>query len=195
MTVCCFNIMTDSKENDNEIMNKVKIFSSDDEKIKILGELLSNKSSRDIIKLLIDKEMYTNEIADKLDLRVNLVIHHLKKLEDLGLLQIQNKEITKKGITHKHYRINPYFFLAPTGTHEEIKNKGTLKKIFKESVKFLSVVAIGFSTFIIIESQKMHDDGLYFASGKDLDLTIPLSIIVAGLFLERIVSIIRKRKK
>jgi len=45
---------------DNENFDKIKIFSSEDEKLKLLGELLSNKSSRDIIKLLIDKEMYTN---------------------------------------------------------------------------------------------------------------------------------------
>ena len=45
---------------DNENFDKIKIFSSEDEKLKLLGELLSNKSSLDIIKLLIDKEMYTN---------------------------------------------------------------------------------------------------------------------------------------
>lgn len=183
------------EKEDNESFDKIKVFSSDDEKLKILGELLSNKSSRDIIRLLIEKEMYTNEIAKKLDIRPNLVIHHLQKLEKAGLLEVSEKKIIRKGNDHKHYKMIPNFFISPNNSKQEFKKKGILKKIFRESVKLLSIGAIGISAYLIIESQKMQDDGLYFASGKDLDLTIPLSIIVAGLFLERLVSIIRKRKK
>ena len=60
--------------------NKITVFGSDDD-LKSLGELLSNETSRTIIKNLMKNEMYTNEIATKLDMRVSLVIHHLKKLE------------------------------------------------------------------------------------------------------------------
>lgn len=68
------------KENteQGDVSKKIKVFSSEDERLKVLGELLSNKSSRDIIRLLSHKEMYTNEIAKKLDMRSNLVIHYLK---------------------------------------------------------------------------------------------------------------------
>lgn len=65
-------------ENDEDF-DRIKVFFSKDDKLKILGELLSCKSSRDIIKLLIAEECYTNEIVKKLDLRSGLVIHHLKK--------------------------------------------------------------------------------------------------------------------
>jgi len=101
------------KEEDNENFGKVKVFSSEDEKLKILGELLSNKSSRDIIKLLIRREMYTNEIAKKLELRVNLVIHHLKKMESIGLLEITNNKITRKGEEHRYFRIPPGILVMP----------------------------------------------------------------------------------
>ena len=72
--------------------NKIKMFGSDDD-LKSLGELLSNETSRTIIKNLMEYEMYTNEIATKLDMRVSLVIHHLKKMEALGLLEISDKKI------------------------------------------------------------------------------------------------------
>ena len=124
------------KENDNENFDKIKVFSSDDEKLKSLGELLSNKSSRDIIKLLIDKEMYTNEISKKLDMRANIVIHHLKKLEELGLLQIKNKKIVKKGNDHRHFRMVSNLFITPNYTKEEIEEKDTLKKFFKDGALF-----------------------------------------------------------
>ena len=185
------------REQNNENIDKIKIFSSEDEKLKKLGELLSNQSSRDIIKLLIEKEMYTKEIADKLDLRVNLVIHHLKKLEELELLQIENKEITKKGIDHKHYRINPYFFLAPSGTEEEIQKKGTLKKIFKDGIKFM-VVGIGSLTSYFISHAMLKPSIVLSRSGSPAliyyeyqSVIVALSIIIIGL----IVILIKKRKK
>lgn len=127
---------------DNENFDKIKVFSSKDEKLKILGELLSNKSSRDIIKLLIEKEMYTNEITKKLDLRVNLVIHHLRKMESIGLLEINNKKIIRKGEEHRFFKIPPGMLIVPNES-EDIKKNGFLKKIFKNGIKFVSIISVG----------------------------------------------------
>jgi len=71
--------------------NKIKIFASDDN-LKSLGELLSNETSRKIIKNLMENEMYTNEIATKLDIRVSLVIHHLKKTRRTWIIRNYRKE-------------------------------------------------------------------------------------------------------
>jgi predicted transcriptional regulator len=98
--------MEEIRGEDSEDLAKIKVFSSDDEKLKILGELLSNKSSRDIIRSLIDKEMYANEIAKKLDLPRNLVVHHLRKMESIGLLEITNKKIIRKGEEHRFLRFH-----------------------------------------------------------------------------------------
>lgn len=131
----------EENQDDGENFDKIKVFSSDDEKLKMFGELLSNKSSRDIIRLLIEKEMYTNEIAKKLDLRPNLVIHHLKKLEELGMLGTTNKRIVKQGNEHKYFKINSNLFLSLNHTKEELEKKGILKKFFREGLK-ISVVSI-----------------------------------------------------
>lgn len=109
---------------------KIKIFGNDEKSLQLLGELLSNKTSRMIIRLLIDQESYTNEIATKLDLRVSLVIHHLKKLEALELLVISYKKIIKKGTDHRYFKMNPYLFLAPNSTSDEILTKGIQKFYF-----------------------------------------------------------------
>ena len=122
---------------------RIQIISSDDEKLKILGELLSNKSSRDIIKLLIEKEMYTNEIAHELNLRVNLVIHHLKKLEMLGLVEIAHKTFAKNGNKHRYFKINSYFFLAPNENSDNLLKKGILKNLFKRGIKFMMIATAG----------------------------------------------------
>jgi len=124
-------------------VDKIKVFACDDASLKTLGELLSNDTSRKIIKVLMEQEMYTNEIATKLDMRVSLVIHHLKKLEDIGLLTISHKKIVRKGNQHRYFKINERFFIALDLTKEEIEETGLVERIFKSGVKICSVALVG----------------------------------------------------
>jgi len=129
--------------------NKIKVFASDDN-LKSLGELLSNETSRKIIMNLMASEMYTNEIATKLDIRVSLVIHHLRKLEELGLLEIIDKKIKRKGEKHKFFKMNFDIFITLDKNKDEIKENGILKRIFKEGIKLCSVflvTVVGISIF------------------------------------------------
>lgn len=125
---------------------KIKVFASDDN-LKALGELLSNDSSRSIIYHLMTSEMYTNELATKLDMRVSLVIHHLKKMEDLELLIITNKKIKRKGQEHRFFKIDSDIFVTVDKTKKELKEKGFLKKIFRSEIKILTVVFTGIGTW------------------------------------------------
>jgi len=118
--------------------NKIKVFGSDDD-LKSLGELLSSETSRKIITSLMNSKMYTNEIATKLDMRVSLVIHHLKKMEALGLLEITNKQIIRKGDKHRFFKMNSDIFVILDKTKGEIEKKGILKKTFKDAVEFALV--------------------------------------------------------
>lgn len=129
---------------------KIKVFASDDN-LKALGELLSNDSSRNIIYNLMTKEMYTNEIATKLDMRVSLVIHHLKKLEDLGLLEISEKRIKRKGIDHRFFKIRSNIFVVLDQDKKEIEEKGFLTKVFKEGVRFALLGIGAISTWFYFE--------------------------------------------
>ena len=84
--------------------NKEKVFSVDED-LKILGDLLHNKTSMKIIKHLIKHEMYPNQIANKLNIQRNLVAYHLKQMKKLNLLDITTKQIRKNGRVHKFYKI------------------------------------------------------------------------------------------
>lgn len=175
---------------------KVKVFGSEDDNLKMLGELLSNKSSRDIIRLLIERETYTNEIAKKLDLRANLVIHHLKKLEELGLLEITQKKIVKNGHNHRCFRMVPNLFLSPNHRSENIQQNGILKKVFKESVKF-AVIGFVASIVFISDIANFSSTGIYpipYGASITNDPLIPaLIVIILGLVIERILS--KKKEK
>ena len=186
----------DKSENYDNMDDKIKIFSSN-ESLKLLGELLSNKSSRDIIGLLVEKERYKNEIATVLNLKLNLVSHHLEKMELIGLVETSYKKITKKGEDHKFFRVNPKIFIMPNHSEKMIKEKGVLRKIFREGIKFAAIGIAGITTWFISTLNFAATDK--WISGEqsynDVDLSlvvIPLLVIIIGLLIERIYSIIKK---
>lgn len=184
--------MEEIKE-DNENFDKIKVFSSEDEKLKMLGELLSNKSSRDIIKLLIEKEMYTNEIAKKLQLQVSLVLHHLQKMEAIGLLEITNKKIIRKGEEHRFFRIPPRILLIPNTENNDLIRDRFLIKFFKSASKFAIIgLVAAFTSWILTESDNTIKTGSSSSQGDPL--LIPLVIIIIGLVMERIISSLKNKK-
>ena len=175
---------------ENNDVEKVKVFTSEDDKLKILGELLSNESSRNIIKLLTEREVYANEIARKLELRLNLVIHHLKKLDELGLLEITEKEITKKGSKHKYYKMIPNLLVSPNRTKQNLDAKGVLRRILSPHVKILSVCATFCSTWLVSKIIHLESTPTLSNSGESssygnetfipiiIAMTITLAVIV-----------------
>lgn len=180
---------------DDKDFDKIKVFSSDDDKLKILGELLSNKTSRDIIKLLIDKEMYANEIARKLELRRNLVIHHVCKMEAIGLLEITNKKIIRNGEEHRFFKIPRSMLIVPNES-TEIRKNGILKKIFKDGIKFVSVGIAGIITWfgtqqksILMPGEETNYSGdVYVPVLIDeplslIQIAVTCAIVGIGLFL------------
>lgn len=121
---------------------KIKVFGYDEKSLKTLGQLLANDTSRKIIMLLINKDMYLNEVSKKLEIQMNTTSFHLKKLVDLGLVIVTKKKITRKGINHDHYKMTPNVFVKLNNTKKDMVNSGILKRIFKEGVKFVVVFLV-----------------------------------------------------
>jgi len=70
-----------------------------EEKEERLARAISAGSRRDILRLLIEKELTVKEIATHCRLSVSLASRHLQLLHDLGFLGIR-----KEGI-YKHYSL------------------------------------------------------------------------------------------
>lgn len=79
-----------------------------DEKLEMIGEIFACKTTRDMIFLLTQKEMYCSEIVKALGKRTSLIVHHLEKFKKLGIVIItQHKIINKrKAILHNFYRVD-----------------------------------------------------------------------------------------
>ena len=95
--------------------------------IKILGEIFSNYSSQEIYKVLTKEEITANDLAIKINLRLNLVMHHLKKMETIHLVGSHKKFKSKHGPYLKYYHAKS---LVLVGTNVE-----KFEQVFKDNIQ------------------------------------------------------------
>jgi len=167
---------------------KIKTFSIKDKSLKQLGELLANETSRSIIILLAEEELYVNQIAETLNMRVSLVIHHLQKLEGLGILDIVEKPITRKTKNHRFFRMRTNIFL------EFLEDK-KIKQVFKEGLKFASIGVAALISSTIPHDFFSRDTWSGLNNVNEYSSELPLMVITIGLVIERIHIYFKNKKK
>lgn len=183
--------MEASKEND-EVYDKIEILSSGDEKLKYLGELLSNESSRKILLMLTEQTMSANELSEKTNLRLSLIIHHLNKMQQVGIVKISKIGKNSKNHDVKYYSAKSGIVILPQTVSEKAKSSKSLSLSLKRIMRFSAIGISGFVSWLITkpyekggwsfgeEKPDMTSDGMY------LSIIIGLSVILIGLIVERI---------
>ena len=91
---------------DPNVSDKIDILSTDDTKLKAIGEILSSDSSRQILKLLFNNSLSANQISQETEMSLPLVIHHLKKMQTAGIIKITNIGKNTKSHDVKFYTID-----------------------------------------------------------------------------------------
>ncbi len=133
------------------INDKIEILSTDDDKIKAVGELLSSDSSRAILKLLFNDQMTANQIAQKTEISLPLVIYHLKKMQDAGIVKISQTEKNTKSHDMKYYTIDKFaIVILPSEATEKARSSKSLHNSFNRIYRFATIggaaIAAWFST-------------------------------------------------
>ncbi|AFS82286.1 ArsR/SmtB family transcription factor [Candidatus Nitrosopumilus sediminis] len=130
-------------END-EFTEKIKILATDDEKIKLFGELFTNDSSREILQLLFNEELTATQIAQKTGISLQLVKYHLIKLQDLGIVKISKIEKNSKSQDMKIYTATKFsIVIVPPKLSEKTKESKLLVRSFRHIYK---VAGLGIAT-------------------------------------------------
>ena len=134
--------MKSSGKNEKDKEEIRVVSSDDDQKIKNVGEVLANESSRMIMKILAgNKEMTINEISKEIELSIPLVSHHIKKMQDVGMVKI-----SRVGTSVKGHKMNYY-----CATNQSILITPPEKKIhllFASLKKFSRFAAIGMAGLV-----------------------------------------------
>jgi len=168
----------DTKPDDTP--EKIEIFSTDDEKIKSIGELLSNDSSREILQLLFKKELTANQIAQETDVSLQLVKYHLNKMQDMGIAKISKVGKNIKGQDMKFYKATKFaVVIVPSAVSERAKESKLLVRSFKTIYRFAGIgiagVAAWFTTLTLQEPQTIVVPGMEQDGGTEFAMTTPSS--------------------
>ncbi len=96
-----------------------------DDKTKKLAETITSETSRKILNHLAEKEDTENNIATMLNLPISTVHYHLQKLQEAGLIIVEEFHYSPKGREVNHYKLaNKYIIIAPqkvSGLREKLK--------------------------------------------------------------------------
>src|SRR3989344_5524424 len=112
-----------------------------------LAEIITSDTSRNILNYLTEKEDSEQNIAQALDMPISTVHYHLQKLQEAGLVKVEEFHYSKKGREVNHYKlVNKYIIIAP-------KNVKGLRSRLKEILP-VTLIAGGISLAISLV-QKM----------------------------------------
>ncbi len=149
-------------ERDNT--ENVRIFSTEDEKIKSFGELLTNDSSRAILQILMKEEQTASQLAQKTGLSLPLVIYHLNKMQDLDVIKVSSLRPNTRGQGMKCYRATKFaIVILPSSVSEKALNSKSLIRSFKTIYRFAGIAIAGVAAWLgsaAIQSSGTASDGV-----------------------------------
>lgn len=192
--------MTESNKITTDISDEIDIMSTEDEKIKLIGEVLSNDSSRTVLKLLFENPMTANEIAQKTEFLLSLVIYHLNKMQDAGIVKISKTIKNSKEHDMKYYTINKFaIIIMPSKASENARKSKSLLNSLKRSYKFAAIGITALMSWFISESILQSHVSLDKAAwgtntipnSTYLSIIIVLIVTISGLIVERIIRAYR----
>src|SRR3989338_4764259 len=147
--------MKDDVEGDSVgISDRVEILSTEDQKMKLIGEILSSDSSRAILKILFNDSLTANQISQKTEISLPLVIYHLKKMQESGVVKITSVGKNTKSHDMKFYTVDKLaIIILPSQMSEPAKKSKSLFNSFTRIHRLATLggvsIAAWFSSQII----------------------------------------------
>ena len=137
-------------QNEDSLEDKIQFFSNTDEKLKFLGKILNNDSSREILLLLIEKEMTANEIAIQMKLSLPLVLYHINQMIQSGIVIVSKTFTNSKNQPMKYYSAKSGIVILPEKDSIKAKESKSFSKSLKKVMKFASVGVAGITSWFSI---------------------------------------------
>jgi DNA-binding transcriptional ArsR family regulator len=149
----------ESEQNDTvAISDKVEILSTEDQKIKAIGEILSSDSSRQILRLLFNDALSANQISQKTGVSLPLVIYHLKKMQEANVVKITNVGKNTKSHDMKFYTADKFaIVILPEQMSSPAKKSKSLLNSFSRIHRLATLgaacIAVWFSSQVLLSPQ------------------------------------------
>ena len=142
----------------------LEIISTEDERIKIIGEELANDTGRAIFGKISQGIVSPNDLAKALNISLPLINWHINRLLSVGLVKVEKIELSSKNKQMKYYGpVKTALVIIPP---ENSTNNGTMQTK-KESVLIkLRQYMASFAAFVVGAS------GIYFAEKSQSQETV-----------------------
>ena len=162
--------------------NSVNIFSLDDQRMKILAKVISNKSSIEILNLLFHYEMTANEIAQKTNMSLQLVKYYLNKMQQIDLIQISKTEKNCKARDMNYYKTSKLaIIITPSKITEKTKQSKLLARSFNSISKFFGVSIVSAITALSLVMVTAESSLLNPIKNWYSEFSLPVKISGTGL--------------
>lgn len=185
----------------SEIANSIDIFSTDDAKLKTLAEIISNKSSLEILNLLFHNEMTANEIAQKTNMSLQLAKYHLEKMQRIELVHISKTGKNSKLRDMNYYKASKLaIVITPSTLTEKAKQSKMLKRSFHSISRFFGIGVVSamtaLSLIVTAESRLLEPVKNWYSefslpvkiSGTGLDGSVDESLYMAKTKVDAVIS-------
>lgn len=131
--------------------DNLDIFSIDDEKLKILAKIISNKSSIEILNLLFHNEMTANEIAQEKNMSLQLVKYYLEKMQQIDLVHVSRTGKTSKSRTMNYYKTSKLgIMITPSNVTEKAKNSKMLSRSIYSIYRFFGMIVAAVAALSLV---------------------------------------------
>lgn len=138
----------------------IEVISTEDQRIKIIGEELANDTGRAIFGKISQGVMSTNDIAKSLNVSLPLVNWHINRLLGVGLIKIEKIELSSKNKQMKYYGPvkTAFVIVPPTTPAENDVSKSKKDAIFMQLRHYLAGIAasviVGPLVYLVGSSQE-----------------------------------------
>lgn len=135
-----------------ELKDIIQVFSTSDERLKFLGEIFSNESSRKIFSLVLEKELTIMSISKESGISPNLIIHHLKKMVDADIVTITKETTNSRGHPLRFYRAKPAIVILSKDAASRANKSKSLRNTLGRVTRFGAIGVAGIFTWIFANS-------------------------------------------
>ena len=159
---------TDKNNSDSDLSVKaeeyLEIISTEDERIKIIGEELANDTGRAIFGKVSQGIASPNDLAKALNISLPLINWHINRLLSVGLVKVEKIELSSKNKQMKYYGpVKTALVIIPpeepmvNGTNTQPRRESVLLKLRQYMASF---IALAVSAPIIYAMQKFTNNNM-----------------------------------
>lgn len=160
-------MMSDNIDKDSDLSVKaeeyIEVISTEDERIKIIGEELANDTGRAIFGKISQGIASTNDLAKALNISLPLVNWHINRLLSVGLIKVEKVEMSSKNKQMKYY--GPVkialVIVPPENATENNVSKSKKETVLLQLRHYLAGIAafiVGSSTIYVAEKSQIPSE-------------------------------------